>query len=114
MTAFRLLLVDDDDANLITLSALLEGEDIDVHTASSTQGAESALRNGAYEAVVVDYRLGSECCDPLLDLIRSLQPRAKVVVLSGDPPSHLAERVDALIPKGERFKVLLDAIRDSS
>lgn len=111
--AFRLLLVDDDAANLITLEALLEAEGFDVHTASSTPQAGDVLAGSTFDVVVADYRLDGSGCEPLLDLVEATLPKAKVIVLSGDPPDHLSTRVSALVPKGERFEVLLGKIRSA-
>lgn len=111
MPVSPLLLVDDDEANLITLAALLEGEDFDVQTASTMADADRALRARHFDVVVVDYHLQGCSCEALLDVVTETDPATRVIVLSGAPPRHLEAKVHALVPKGERFDVLLDAIR---
>jgi DNA-binding response OmpR family regulator len=56
----RILLVDDELAILLTLRAILEMNDFDVDTASSTKEAEHKLKNGVFEMVITDMRMGTE------------------------------------------------------
>jgi DNA-binding response OmpR family regulator len=56
----RILLVDDELAILLTLRAILEMNDFDVDTASSTREAERKLKNGVFEMVITDMRMGTE------------------------------------------------------
>ena len=56
----RILLVDDELAILLTLRAILEMNDFDVDTASSTKEAERKLKNGVFEMVITDMRMATE------------------------------------------------------
>jgi DNA-binding response OmpR family regulator len=56
----RILLVDDELAILLTLRAILEMNDFDVDTASSTREAEHKLKNGVFEMVITDMRMATE------------------------------------------------------
>jgi DNA-binding response OmpR family regulator len=56
----RILLVDDELAILLTLRAILEMNDFDVDTASSTKEAEHKLKNGVFEMVITDMRMATE------------------------------------------------------
>ncbi len=53
----RLLVVEDNPAEQLTISALLGHEDIDIDVTSSGQAALTALSNGAYDCIVLDLRL---------------------------------------------------------
>ena len=55
----RLLLIDDDDANRVTLSALLEEEGFSVDVASSLAEAGERIASGAsYALILFDQNLG--------------------------------------------------------
>ena len=56
----RILLVDDELAILLTLHAILEMNGFEVDTAASAREAERKLKNGTYEMVITDMRMGSE------------------------------------------------------
>ena len=53
----RLLVVEDDSAEQISIRALLEHDDIEMETASSGEEALGVLRNQAFDCVVLDLRL---------------------------------------------------------
>jgi HAMP domain-containing protein/CheY-like chemotaxis protein/signal transduction histidine kinase len=53
----RLLVVEDDAAEQISIRALLEHDDIEMETASSGEEAWGMLRNHAFDCVVLDLRL---------------------------------------------------------
>ncbi len=53
----RLLVVEDDTAEQISIRALLENDDIEIETASSGEQALESLENQAFDCVVLDLRL---------------------------------------------------------
>ncbi len=56
----RILLVDDELAILLTLRAILEMNGFEVHTAASAKEAEHKMKDGVFEMVITDMRMGSE------------------------------------------------------
>lgn len=56
----RILLVDDELAILLTLKTILEMNDFEVETASSTREAEQKLSSGVFDMVITDMRMENE------------------------------------------------------
>lgn len=56
----RILLVDDDLAVLLTLKAVLELNQFEVHTASSAAEAMDKLASGVYQMVITDARMETD------------------------------------------------------
>jgi len=65
----RILLVDDELAILLTLRAILEMNGFEVSTAASAKEAEHKMKDGVYEMVITDMRMGSETAG--YDVIRT-------------------------------------------
>jgi DNA-binding response OmpR family regulator len=65
----RILLVDDELAILLTLRAILEMNGFEVHTAASAKEAEHKMKDGVFEMVISDMRMGSETAG--YDVIRT-------------------------------------------
>lgn len=85
----RILLVDDDDAVLLTLKAVLELNDFEVDTASSASDALNKLQSGVYHMVITDARMDSETAG--LEVIRAArsQPYSPATaLLTASPPPH--------------------------
>lgn len=102
-----LLLVDDDEANLLTLSVLLEDEGWKVVTAHSFREASILLEKdfplGPLDVALVDQNLGDGEGTALIPLLRTRAPTARVILLTGLP-----EGVDpSLAPGGTRPDVVL-------
>lgn len=99
MSAARVLLLDDDEANRLTLGALLEDVGFTVLSAQSLAEARSHLKQVEIELCVLDRDLRGESG---LDLIAELRTRArppKVAVLTGSS-EPLGVEVDLLLQKG--------------
>ena len=102
----RLLLVDDDDGNRLTLSALLEDEGFHVAVVASFAEATRLLESGAadYAAVLLDHSLGDGYGTDLIPLIRRGIPNAKVIAMSGSVGGDgVRNSSDAELPKGLHF-----------
>lgn len=109
----RLLLVEDDEGNRVTLAALLEDEGFTVDCATSRAEALSILEQAVtpYDAVLLDYALGDGDGSDLIPVIRRLFPGAKVVAMSASVPAELTFGPDASLPKGAYFPDFLAALR---
>jgi DNA-binding response OmpR family regulator len=110
-----LLLVDDDPANLLTLSALLEEEGFEVATARSTGEARTALGSGrGFSAAIVDRNLDGEDGVALAAELRAAGSAGAVLILSGDPEDpDLLEGIDGWLLKGTPVDELVGRIRAS-
>lgn len=105
----RLLLVDDDDSNALTLSALLEDEGFAVDVAATCALAREHLAEKAYHAVVLDSGLPDGDGRDLVLSARVLAPGATVVLHTGLGDGETGE-ADALVIKGAPFEELLRAV----
>ena len=111
----NLLLVDDDDSNRITLSALLEDEGYTVETAANFAEAAGKIGRGApgYDLVLLDQHLGDGIGTELVPSIRSHLPKAKVLLISGSIEAEhtLSGVLDGIVRKGSDFPDILEQIK---
>jgi DNA-binding NtrC family response regulator len=110
----RVLLVDDNDANRFTLSALLECEGFEVTEASSLADARKALAAAArFELVLLDRHLSDGLGLELIPVVRARRPGCKIIVISGsgghDVTSAIAS-ADGYFGKGEDLDHLFEKI----
>lgn len=81
--ARRVLLVEDDPSNALTLAALLEDIGVVVDTAGSVAGARAELGCRSYALLLLDLHLGDGVSTELLPLIQQLQPSPPALLLTG-------------------------------
>ncbi len=80
----RVLVVDDEEAIVAGLMCLLEAEEIESSGAFDRLSAESLMEGTFYSVIVADLRLHTEAEGlKLLDGIRRISPRSRVVTLTG-------------------------------
>ncbi len=83
----RILLVDDDVAVLLTLKAVLEMHDFDVHTAGSVPEAINKLEAGSYHMVITDMRMETETSGwQVVQAAREQKYRPATAILTAYPP----------------------------
>jgi two-component system response regulator RegA len=110
----RLLLVDDDEGNRLTLSALLEDEGFHVDVVASFAEAKHLLETGPADcaAVLLDHSLGDGYGTELIPLIRRALPSAKVIAMSGSVGAdRMGKTSDAQLPKGMHFPEFLSRLQ---
>jgi DNA-binding response OmpR family regulator len=111
----RVLLVDDNDANRLTLAALLESEAFEVTEASSLADARKSLAAApAFELVLLDRHLGDGLGPELIPALRAQLPRCKIIVVSGSgkhEDNGVTARADGYFGKGEDLDELFDKIQ---
>lgn len=110
----RLLLVDDDESNRLTLSALLEDEGYLVDLAASFSEAKHLLEAEppAYAALLLDHTLGDGYGMNLVPLIRRTLPKTKIIAMSGSVDTDWTRHeADAELPKGMHFPDFLRRLR---
>jgi two-component system response regulator RegA len=83
MNASRWLLVDDDEVFVATLARSLTRRGAEVTTAASADLAVDAFRAGHHTRVVLDLNLGGDSGLALLSRLLDLDPRARIVMLTG-------------------------------
>ena len=91
----KILLVDDDLAVLLTLKAVLELHEFDVHTATSVADAEAKLASDAYQLVITDHRMETE--DAGFQVIRAARKQKynpATALLTAYPPMNGSWNVD--------------------
>jgi RNA polymerase sigma factor (sigma-70 family) len=90
----RVLIVDDEQAIVAGLLCLLEVEQIEGAGAFNRETAETLLAETFYPVIVADLRLHTDSEGlALLDAIRRISPRSRVVTLTGFSTSELDEEV---------------------
>jgi two-component system, response regulator RegA len=110
----RLLVVDDDESNRLTLSALLEDEGYLVDVAASFSEAKQLLEESPphYEALLLDHSLGDGFGMDLVPLIRQILPGSKVIAMSGSiGADRMRHEADAELAKGMHFPEFLRRLR---
>jgi CheY-like chemotaxis protein len=114
----RLLLVDDNQSNLLTLSALLEGEGFLVDVAASFALASALLRasDAHYDVVLLDQNLGDGRGTALLPLVRERMPECAAILISGSVAAEEVESAgfDAILIKSTPFPEVLAAVLAAS
>lgn len=110
----RLLIIDDEEGNLLTLSMLLEMEGFEVETAPSIAEAKTLLESASpYVLVILDLHLGDGLGLELVPALRNHSSEARILLVSGDAQAaaaHLAD-VDAVAVKGQAFPDFLRKVR---
>jgi DNA-directed RNA polymerase specialized sigma24 family protein/CheY-like chemotaxis protein len=90
----RVLVVDDEEAIVDGLLCLLEAEQIEGAGAFDRQSAETLMEDTFFSVIVADIRLHTESEGlELLDGIRRISPRSRVVTLTGFSTPELDEEV---------------------
>ena len=110
----RVLLVDDSDANRLTLAALLECEAFEITEASSLAAARKCLEAApAFDLVLLDRHLSDGLGYELIPVVRAQSPSCKIIVVSGDGQpgdSATTAGADAYFRKGDDLDELFDQI----
>lgn len=90
----RVLVVDDEEAIVVGLKCLLDAEKIQSSGAFDRLSAESLMEGTFFSVIVADLRLHTESEGlDLLDGIRRISPRSRVVTLTGFITPELEEEV---------------------
>jgi two-component system sensor histidine kinase TorS len=111
----RVLLIDDNDANRLTLSALLAAEAFDVTEGACLADARKSLTEAAaFDLVLLDRHLSDGQGSELIPIVRERLPHCKVIIVSGsaqpdDAPAP--DRADAYFGKGEDLEILFEKIQ---
>jgi len=116
--AGRVLIVDDEEAIVEGLLSLLHFEAIESNGAFDRIGAESLMEETFYSVIVADLRLHTEAEGlELLDAIRRITPRSRVLTLTGFATMELENEVlrrgsSKVMRKPANAEAILSAIAD--
>lgn len=83
MNASHFLLIDDDVVFAETLARALTRRGYDVQIAADSASALLAARTRQFDLISVDLHLGQDSGLPLVAPLRGLQPKARILVLTG-------------------------------
>ena len=111
----RVLLIDDNDANRLTLAALLESEGFEVTEGTCLTEARKSLAGAqVFDLVLLDRHLSDGLGPQLIPLIRAQLPSCKVIVVSGSgqrDENDASECADGYFGKGEDLEHLFEKIQ---
>jgi len=119
--AKHILAVDDDKSILDMLGRILELNGYSVTAAYSGAEARRELKNGVYDLVLLDIRLGDVEGTELIPEIRRRQPQCVIIMLTGyadvkNAVSSLNHGADAYLEKpakpGEVLSVIAEKLRE--
>ena len=79
----KVLLIDDEEEFLSTLSERMELRGMNVNTASNARNAVEALDSGDYDAIVLDLQMPDMNGIEMLKVIRKNHPDMQVILLTG-------------------------------
>ena len=110
----RLLCIDDQPELLIMLEHFLSSQGFSIVAASSGTEAMECIRDGRFDAVVLDYEMpvmnGEEVARRLKQLYAD-QPIVLFSAAGSDVPETVKPLVDAIVRKGNSLTDLTDALR---
>lgn len=110
-TPQSLLIVDDNDIMLLTLTRILEQHGFSVMAANSADRTLELASSRPVDLVVMDYHLPGDQ-GQLGPELKRLHPGLPLIVLSGDPEAAQAvEFADLLLPKPQPPEKLVAEIR---
>jgi CheY-like chemotaxis protein len=110
----RVLLVDDDESQRVSLGILLDDEGFGVDVVASFGEGRASIEapSAAYDVVLLDQHLGDGLGSSLVPLVRGRLPGAAVVLVGGSVTEKERQwpGVDAIVEKGAAFPDLLAVI----
>jgi len=117
MMSARILLVDDDQAFRLSTAAILRDEAFDVTAVENASEAVTALRDDAYDLILLDLRMPGVDGISLAEVLRKRGQSVPILMISGFGSVDSAVRalhsgVDDFVTKPVEPEVLLSRIRD--
>lgn len=114
----KILLVDDEESVRSSIQMLLESSGAIVTEASNGGDALKLWEAGTFDCLVTDYKMPNMRGDALAEIIKTANPRHRVVMLSGFAPEVLRDGrlpwfLDVLLHKPCSMEELLCAIEPS-
>jgi DNA-binding response OmpR family regulator len=116
-SAPRVLLVDDDEVTLLTLSAVLKHNGFDITTASNVPDALKLISLGTYDVLLSDLHMpGAGDGLTVVSAMRHSNPKAVTMLLSSFPEMNAAAhaillQTDEILVKSMDLDALVEAIK---
>lgn len=114
----KVLVVDDDTDLCQELAELLSGEGYSVDCASSYGEAETLIKNNAYGAVVIDFKMQGFNGIEMSRKIKAGYPEVKIYMMSGRPnieqlvrEEGVAGLINGIITKPFDYKLFIEKIK---
>lgn len=118
MNVVRVLLVDDEEELVATIQERLEMRGIQAEAVTTGHDALERIQESPFDVVVVDLKMpGLDGLD-IADVIRSRQPKTRVLLITGHGSGHgeledLASRGYPILLKPFRIDRLIEMIREA-
>jgi len=112
----RILLVDDDEGVLVTTQAIFESANYIVEAVETGKRCLEALKEGNFDAVILDIMLGDINGLEVLRIIKRLQPRLPVIIMTGyydqdaQTQQIIEEEADGCIKKPFKMKEAISTV----
>jgi CheY-like chemotaxis protein len=81
----RILVLDDDEAICRFIQSALALHHFQVDTVSDPLRMQSCLNQGTYQIIILDYLIPKLPCEEVLEWVRTSQPEAAIIVVTGYP-----------------------------
>ena len=115
----RLLVVDDEESICFSMSEYFTHHGFAVETANDVEQAERMIKNGRYEVIIQDLRLGTTRTTDGLDVIRfahECSPKTRIVVLTAYGSNEVeieakASGADAFLRKPQPLSQVAQVVR---
>lgn len=109
-SSINVLIVDDEQFILDSLSGFLEDYEFNVTRAESAENALKVIQEKSFEAAIIDLRLPGMSGDMLIQEINSVQPKTRFVIHTGSVGYMLSEDLKSIGMKKEHvfFKPVPD------
>ena len=108
--AKRILVVDDEQPVCEAISEILKLDGHEVETANTLAQAIELSKENHFDLVFLDYALADITGDKVLSVLRRLNPRQKIVIISGQKPYPLVGQADFLIRKPCTAEIIRKAV----
>lgn len=117
MSAFRVLLVDDEEELVATIQERLEIRGIVAEAVTTGHDALERIQQTTFDVVVVDLKMPGLDGTEIIDVIRARRPEIRVLLITGHGSGH--GELEELVDRGYRvllkpFKIeqLIEMIRE--
>ncbi|MFC1720720.1 response regulator [Patescibacteria group bacterium] len=118
MTKYRILVVDDEEINTITIKELLRKNfpECEVVTANDGDGASGLIYEAIalakpFKILITDLQMPNMDGDELSELAKDEDPKIKIIMVSGTLPTKKLDCIDHVYIKGSNPDLLVDILK---
>jgi len=106
----RILVVDDEEAVCSTIDEFLRRDGHEVETTCVPRDAIEFCRKRYFDLIFLDYHLPETTGDQVVSQLRQINPRQRIVLMSGHRPYPPLGEADFFIRKPFAADILRDAV----